>query len=301
MALFENNIFARKRSNQLRDEIEGIIRQLAAQEHQYSQKRIPDCGVFPDFDKVLAQAKRSTVFIEKDRTLWESYSKQGGIYDILKKIENATTMPSANAFDFDEDEGCYIIFLTIHNTLLIRFMAQLADLQQDYAAPYDSELSQTESELLNRRKCLLEDQKRVIKPKSQTFRKELELTRKRLSSPDSPGRGYDRETTLAALLQKVKGVWREMQEQAMVFDSQVQQYCADCEAFAASVRYQADYVQKYDVLYTALEELCREIGENGVLCRLSEPPTDEASLAAYMDTAKSFCERAATITRQYPL
>ena len=53
-----------------------------------------------------------------DLIIWKHYSKTGGIYDMLTDLETAVKKPAVNAFDFDEDENTYIIFITVNNSIL---------------------------------------------------------------------------------------------------------------------------------------------------------------------------------------
>lgn len=71
---------------------------------------------------------------EKDRAIWKSYSKRGGIHDALQDFCKAVRRPSANAFDYDEEEGTYIICITLYNTIWSRMDAELARLDRSLAA-----------------------------------------------------------------------------------------------------------------------------------------------------------------------
>lgn len=70
---------------------------------------------------------------EKDRAIWKSYSKRGGIHDALQDFCKAVNRPSANAFNYDEEENTYIICITLYNTIWMRMDAELAKLDQNLA------------------------------------------------------------------------------------------------------------------------------------------------------------------------
>lgn len=71
---------------------------------------------------------------EKDRAIWRSYSKRGGIHDSLQDFCKAIKRPSANAFEYDEEENTYIICITLYNTIWMRMKAELEKLDQNLAA-----------------------------------------------------------------------------------------------------------------------------------------------------------------------
>lgn len=85
----------------------------------------------PEYDTRIAAgaAKR-----EKDRAIWKFYSKRGGIHDAFQDFCRAVKRPSANAFDYDEEEKTYIICITLYNTIWMRMKAELEKLNQDLAA-----------------------------------------------------------------------------------------------------------------------------------------------------------------------
>lgn len=70
-----------------------------------------------------------------DLLIWKYYSRTGGIYDMLRNFETAVTKPAVNAFDFDEEEKCYYIFIAINNSLLSRLNEQIRNLQEHLPEP----------------------------------------------------------------------------------------------------------------------------------------------------------------------
>lgn len=70
---------------------------------------------------------------EKDQTIWKAYSKRGGIHDDLQDFCKAVKRPSANAFDYDEEEKTYMICITLYNTIWMRMDAELTKLDQSLA------------------------------------------------------------------------------------------------------------------------------------------------------------------------
>ena len=71
---------------------------------------------------------------EKDRAIWKSYSKRGGIHDALQDFCKAVRRPSANAFDYDEEDRTYIICITLYNTIWMQMDHEIAKLDQNLAA-----------------------------------------------------------------------------------------------------------------------------------------------------------------------
>ncbi|MCI8900057.1 MAG: hypothetical protein HFH76_05405 [Lachnospiraceae bacterium] len=71
---------------------------------------------------------------EKDRAIWKSYSKRGGIHDALQDFCRAVRRPSANAFDYDEEDRTYIICITLYNTIWMQMDQEIAKLDQNLTA-----------------------------------------------------------------------------------------------------------------------------------------------------------------------
>lgn len=71
--------------------------------------------------------------LEKDKAIWKAYSKRGGFYDSLRDFCQAVKKPSANALDYDEQEGTYMLCITLYNTIWRRMKADMVKLQESLA------------------------------------------------------------------------------------------------------------------------------------------------------------------------
>lgn len=70
---------------------------------------------------------------ERDRAIWKVYSKRGGVYDALQDFCKAVKKPSSNAFDYDEEEGTYIICITLYNTIWMQMNDDMTKLDKSLA------------------------------------------------------------------------------------------------------------------------------------------------------------------------
>lgn len=84
-----------------------------------------------DWDERIASGAAGR---EKDRAIWKSYSKRGGIHDALQDFCKAVRQPSANAYDYDEEEKTYIICITLYNTIWMQMEHEMDRLAQNLAA-----------------------------------------------------------------------------------------------------------------------------------------------------------------------
>lgn len=91
-----------------------------------------------EFLNNLSERKKAQ---NRDLVIWKYYSKIGGVHDILKDFEQAVEKPSVNAFDYDEDENTYIIFITLNNTLLARLKKLCLNINNELDLVTDEEFA----------------------------------------------------------------------------------------------------------------------------------------------------------------
>ncbi len=67
---------------------------------------------------------------EKDGVIWKAFSKRGGFHDVLQNFCQAVRKPSVNAFEYDEDEGTYVICILLYNTIWMQLNADMDKLHE---------------------------------------------------------------------------------------------------------------------------------------------------------------------------
>ncbi len=314
----------------------------------------------PSFDESILENEER---IRIDSIVWEYYSKTGGIYDTLKKLESAVEKPAINAFDFDEEENTYIIFITVTNSILYLFkdfcvsmdkelnsetdesietefetlkkefenIKKLYDVIQSLAKNinadiinYESAMSEDTSKgkkdnqnlkyVLGRIRGIINNfdksalDNRKINDALETISNELRNlqpngnslpTIRFLSSSSNRTKNFEsqNENLELDLENKIKKINKKYSD----YQKQLDNYNAKKENYDSKYENLKSYVSKYESLRETIDGLYSSINEGGELYCLNNAPSKEDGTDAYMEAAKTLCERAKKITKDYQL
>lgn len=257
----------------------------------------------------LADCERAQ---KKDLLIWKSYSQTGGIYDLLCSFETAVKKPAVNAFDFDEDEKCYFIFITLNKSLLSRLNEHVYHLQKQLSET--SSYSNTDGEAIGEAKALLSLFNSVthfrerIRNQEEWENRFTEYEKEYLHLSKGPAQNVKPKGHLTShgeneekLLEKVSLLLKTMRSELNNYKQGVEKYNSQRCYFASRYGTLHLYVAKYTSLYEAIDLLCSMTKESGELHGLARSPSMEDGVDAYMQLAEAFCKKAAEITKEYPL
>ncbi len=248
---------------------------------------------------------------KKDQAVWKAYSKRGGISDTLADIKRAVEHPAANAFEFDEEEGMYIIFITINNTCISR----LTDLCREMCDEYeqidkrkmeDSGLQKEREELfkiydnLKSRYKELNSEYEKLQETLKKLPKISKLDRSRSKNESGTDGLRQRKEDLQGLASNL-GFHEKKREDYKI---NVDDYQKRLMFFAEECDRQRSYKPQFDTekgLYHKLKELEEYFDENGRFYRLTVSPEGKEELEKYMDKAKEFCKWISDMMKLYPL
>lgn len=257
---------------------------------------------------------------KKDQTVWKAYSKRGGISDTLADIKRAVDHPAANAFEFDEEEGMYIIFITINNTCISR----LTDLCREMCDEYEQiEKRQMEdSGLWKKKKALIEERKELPRDREDLLRDREDLLGDReelwnkyvlpkSSTPVLDDRCQPKNKSNVEQWNKFEEKLQKTKEDLSKYEAKRKDYKAAIDAYDAYQEklhfFKKEYEQlesykpKYDTLYKELTELGQICSKNHDFYRLTVSPEGKEELEKYMDKAKEFCKWISDMMKLYPL
>lgn len=244
-------------------------------------------------DGEFAQLIEKEVRQKEDRAIWKEYSKYGGISDTLMNIKKSVENPSVNAFEFDEDEGMYIIFITLNNTYISRLTALCSEMcnkcnQIEKNKMEDSELNEKRKQLLEIYETLCSDRKELSE-KPESFQQQY----KTISSVkrDAP----EKE------LRKLESDLDSYEEKRKDYDDKVKAYQERLAFFEEKCEQQKSYEFKYGALLEKLTELGKICEEAHPFHMLTISPKGEEKLGLYMDTAHKFNKWTQNIATEYPL
>ncbi|MCI8727351.1 MAG: hypothetical protein HFG66_14775 [Hungatella sp.] len=262
----------------------------------------------PDFDKDFSEIRKKEEQQRRDRIIWKAYSNHGGIYDILADMEQFIEHPSANALDFDEEEGCYMIFITLSSTFLKRMNVLCDDMREQCRRGDKAEGQELldVKERLEKRHRELEEQREAISGRCsvQAFQEErreilkiLPRNRMELLLKDSGIRERRYEQKLTDFSKKLSRYERKLDEWIEAAET----YNRQLEKFEEQCRLQKSYMPKYTALYELLEKLCRAVDAGGEYDILAVPPTGEEELDNYIKAAREFGRYIFNIMEEYRL
>lgn len=227
----------------------------------------------------------------EDRVVWKAYSKRGGINDTLADIRKAIEHPSANAYEFDEEEGMYTIFITLNNTYISRLLALCSETCREcerIREIEDSELQRERKELqvIYHNLCF---EKKKLSQKLKFFQQQLKTI--------SCVKGEEQEKELRRLENDLDSYERKRRSYADEFKT----YQERLIFFAEKCGQQKAYASKYSALLGKLTELGEICREEHPFHMLTVSPEGEEELRQYMETACEFSKWTMHVTREYPL
>ncbi len=248
---------------------------------------------------------------KKDQAVWKAYSRRGGISDTLADIKRAVEHPAANAFEFDEEEGMYIIFITINNTYISRLTNLCREMCDEYEQiekrkMEDSELQKEQEELLNIYDNLESINKELnseYKGLSETYGKLCSKIDELYRSPSKNDLGTDGWRQKKEKLEGLESSLSSHEKKREYYKIAVNDYKKRLMLLAEECDRQCFYESKFDVekgLYQELKELEGYFDENCRFYRLIVSPKVE-ELEEYMRKAHEFCEWISDMMDQYPL
>lgn len=268
------------------------------------KRRISPPAIDGDFSEIEKKEEQQ----RQDKIIWKTYSKRGGIYDKLEEIKQFIDHPSINAFDFDEEEGCYMVFITINNTLLGRVKRLCDDMREQLECGHKTECRglPEEMKLLEKKFRELEGQKKAISGKENTesFREErreiLRIMQKSSWEVLLKGQETGRQKVEQALADFSKRMDRyerkldKLNENVEAYEHQLEDFKDECE-------FQKSYAPKYMALYELLGELRESVNAGGEYHILTISPSGKEELDRYMNTAEKFGMYVLKIIEKYPL
>lgn len=274
----------KRRCRTLGEELEAMIKELEEQELS-----LPDAPPYMDDagEKELEQIIEKEKEQKEDRAVWKAYSKRGGISDILMDIRKAVESPSANAFEFDEEEGMYVIFITLNNTYISRLTFLCSEVGSECERIRKAENSEVQKE----RKEL-----------QAIYQKLLKLSEMLFSFPRQwECVSHTKKEELEKKLKELEKNLNSYKKEREAYADEVEAYQKQLVFFKEKCEQQKSYTLQYDKL---LEELTRlgKIGkEEHTFHMLTVSPEGEEELRQYMDMADKFNEWASQITDEYSL
>ena len=287
--LLEKDDAARRRrrfEDELKVRIEGL-----------EEPECPPLGKIPSKEE-LKQIIEKESKQKEDRVVWKAYSKRGGISDTLTDIRKAVERPSANAFEFYEEEGMYTIFITLNNTYISRLVALCNEMCSEYEQiekekMEDSKFQKERDELQKERD---EIQKIYNKLCSEKEKLSLKSFQQRLKSV----KGEEQEKEL----KRFEGDLNSYEKKRNDHTDRVKAYEERLMFFIEECRKQGEYEIKYGRLLEKLTEIREKICEKEKghpFHMLTISPEGEEALRQYMDVAREFSKWSLQITEEYPL
>lgn len=283
--------------------------------------------------------------MRNDSIVWKHFSKTGGIYDTLKKLESAVEKPAINAFDFDEEENTYMIFITVTNSILYLFKEFCVSMNKELDSETDESIETEWKELNGKYKALEKnlDEFETFKGK---IDKELSKYESAMSEDTSKGKKdtmtleyvmnvikeYIKQftcnnITISITLKTIKQELSKLQsekkqngkptlnvekleyslEQSIsefnnkyyIYKKQQEDYQKRKKIYDCKYEILKSYNTKYNSLRESIDGLYSSICEGGELYCLNNAPSKEDGTDDYMQAAKTLCEKAKEITKDY--
>lgn len=286
----ENDVWRRRvlrEEQELKERINALEEQGLLQPDQPNEIPFMSDKGNGEFEQIIEKEKKQ----KEDRAVWKAYSKRGGISDILMDIRKAIECPSANAFEFDEEEGMYIIFITLNNTYISRLTALCSEVCNECERirnMEDSDLKK-EGDGVQRTYDDLISEKEKLDEEFLSFKQQLEGVWR---TPKE-----EREQELKRLEKKLDSY----QKKRDGYISGVKTYQERLSFIEEKYKQQKSYTSQYGAL---LEELTGlgEIGrEEHPFHTLTVSPESKEELEQYMETAYAFSKWALQMIQEYPL
>lgn len=269
----------------LREELEARINVLEEQ-----KLPLPEETPFMsdrEFEQIIEKEKKQ----KEDQAVWKAYSKRGGISDILTDIRKAVEHPSANAFEFDEEEGMYIIFITLNNT----YISRLTTLCNGVCSECEQIRNMEDSELKEERDGFQEIYKNLISEKG-NLDKKLPDFQKQLKSVLHTQK-EEREKALKRLEENLNSYEKKRECCA----GGIKTYQERLRFFNEKCGQQKSYIPQYGALLGELVELGKISSKEHPFHVLTISPERKEELEQYMETAYAFSKWALQLIQEYPL
>lgn len=284
----------------------------------------------PSFEEnkdILLENEKHT---REDSIIWKYFSKIGGIYDTLKKLESAVEKPAINAFDFDEEENTYMIFITVTNSILYLFKELCVSMNKELDSETDESI-ETEWKILNEECCNLTKAYNTIKAEIDSDVKKIDadISKYYKIPRDTPNKKRDipisdnktsllnkdkkyssiKEIIMEEILNEKKPkdksetqkeeIERRLENKINNYSKQLGNYEKRKEIYDSKYKILKSYDSKYNSLRESIDGLYSSICEGGELYCLNNAPSKEDGTDDYMQAAKTLCEKAKEITKDY--
>lgn len=272
----------------LREELKARIDELEKQGLPLPEE-IPFMGDRGDeeFEQIIEKEKKQ----KEDRAVWKAYSKRGGVSDILTDIRKAVERPSANALEFDEEEGMYIIFITLNNTYISRLTALCSEVCSECERIRNME----ESDLKKERDGVQRIYDDLISEKEELDKESLHFKQQLKSSLRIKKGEQEKE------LKGLEGYLYSYEKKRESYDGRVKTYQERLRFFNEKYRQQKSYTPQYGALLEELTVLGEISREEHPFHTLTISPERKEELEQYMETAYAFSKWALQMIQKYPL
>lgn len=272
-----------RRCRNLRVELNARISRLEKQKLQ-SPKEI----TVQEFEQIMEKEAKQ----KEDRVIWRTYSKYGGIGDVLTDIRKAVERPSSNAFEFDEEEGAYIIFITLNNTCISRMTALCSEMRSECGRTGEMECSELQKKRETLQKTYHELRFKMDKLSPKSFSEQWEK---------ALGVKWGKPEEVLRELKKAEKALDSYEQEIKDYGDNVKAYEEQLAFFIKECEQQRAYVPRYGALFEELTKLEEISKEEHPFHMLTISPEGETELGRYMEMAREFNKWTLHITEEYPV